>query len=159
VEIVDKMTGDTVLVNPFNKSEVGRLTEVDGVNTWLPEGEQAINADVSTQNRKDAKNSASDRAGFFSSDDTDFLETGGDRKAWEKIEAQRLANDERANKSGDGTMPKQSNNQNPVKTSGTEESKNVGGKPMTKKRFLEMMTKRYGKEKLSEIEETWMSIK
>jgi hypothetical protein len=53
----------------------------------------------------------------------------------------------------------QSNNRNPVKTSGTEESKNVGGRPMTKKRFLEMMTKRYGKEKLSEIEETWMSIK
>jgi hypothetical protein len=138
VEIEDKMTGDTVLINPFNKSEIGRLTEVDGVNTWLPEGDQAINADVSTQNRKDAKNSASDRAGFFSSDDTDFLETGGDRKAWEKIEAQRLANDERANKSGDGTMPKESN-QAPSPKTGDGETKQIGNRMMSRADYYKAM--------------------
>jgi len=97
-QIKDEDTGDMVLVNALNNKPIGRLTTVGGKKTWMPEGDEPELADITSAHRKTAKKSASKKAGYFSTDETDFPSTGGDRKAWAKKEAQRLANEERASK-------------------------------------------------------------
>ena len=95
-QIKDDETGDMVLVNALNNKPVGRLTSSgSGEKVWLPEGERLENAEVTSKHRKDAKKATDKKASWFSTDETDFSETGGDRNTWRKGEAQRLANEER----------------------------------------------------------------
>jgi len=105
-QVKDDLTGEMVLVNAASNETIGRLTD----KGWLPKGEQPENADVTTQHRKAAKKSTNEKAGYFSTDETDFPETGGDRKQFTKNEAQRLANEERTggiinNARGMGAVP------------------------------------------------------
>lgn len=101
-QIKDEETGDMVLINALTNKPVGRLTSggTSGNKKWIPEGGQTENAPVTKAHRDSAKESASDKAGWTSTDKTDFPETSGDRKAWSKKEAQRLANEERAGGKG-----------------------------------------------------------
>lgn len=96
-QIKDEETGDMVLINALNNKPVGRLTSggTGGEKVWLPEGEQTENAPITGEHRKAAEKATSEKAGWMSTDETDFPETGGDRGAWRKKEAQRLANEQR----------------------------------------------------------------
>ncbi|MCK4869522.1 MAG: hypothetical protein KAS93_00255 [Gammaproteobacteria bacterium] len=96
-QIKDDETGDMVLVNALNNKVVGRLTAAPGESgkVWLPEGEQTKNAPITSEHRTTAKETASEKAGYFSTDVSDFPETGGSRKKFIKQESQRLANKER----------------------------------------------------------------
>ncbi len=183
LEVVKDMeTGDSTLVNPLGKP-VGRLTSIDGKPMWLEEGEQTPNADVTSTHRKEAKEKASGKAGTFRTDKTDFPETKGDRKLWERQEAQRLANEEREaenkkkKKTGDGkkkpgivgskidnTLTKVPKTDLPdpglPKANNPDtEVKYVGAREMTKLEFVSAMVRKHGKGKMAQIEETWESIK
>lgn len=97
-QIKDEETGDMVLINALTNKPVGRLTSggTTGDKQWIPEGGETENAPITKQHRAAAKKAAGEKAGWFSGDESDFPETGGDRKTWTKNEAQRLANEERA---------------------------------------------------------------
>lgn len=103
-QIKDEDTGDMVLINALNNKPVGRLTTINNKKQWLPEGEEPELAEVTAEHRKTAKKTAGEKAGLFRSDVTDFPSTEGDRKAWTKKEAQRLAQEERAAKKGGGII-------------------------------------------------------
>ena len=96
-EIKDESTGEMVLINALTNTPVGRLTAKHG---YLAEGELPENAEVLKTHRDAAGEAADKRAGYTTSDSTDFPETGGNRKLWIKQEAQRLANKERGDKLG-----------------------------------------------------------
>jgi len=103
-EIKDEDTGDMVLINTLTNKPVGRLTTIGNKKQWLPEGEDPEFAEVTATHRKTAKKTAGKKAGWLSTDKTDFPSTEGDRKAWTKNEAQRLAQEERAGKKGGGII-------------------------------------------------------
>lgn len=100
--IKDDETGDMILVDAISNEPVGRLTNSGGMGPkeWIPEGGQSENAPVSSVHRKAASEATSKKAGWLSTDETDFPETGGDRGAWRRQEAQRIANEERAGGKG-----------------------------------------------------------
>lgn len=52
--------------------------------------------------RQEAERLADERAGYFSTDATDFPETGGDRQAWIAQEAERIGRERRARGKGAG---------------------------------------------------------
>ncbi len=52
--------------------------------------------------RQEAERLADERAGYFSTDATDFPETGGDREAWITQEAERIGRERRARGEGAG---------------------------------------------------------
>lgn len=91
-QIKDEDTGQMVMVNSLSGKEVGRLTD----QGWLKTGEMPPKADVTSVHRKKAKKAGSEKAGWTTSDEEDFPGTEGDRKQWERNEAQRIANEERA---------------------------------------------------------------
>lgn len=154
-QIKDEDTGDMVLVNALNNTPVGRLTTIGGKKQWLPEGELPENADVTAKHRKAAKSMASDKAGVFSLDSTDFPSTKGDRKQWIRDESQRIANEER---SGKQTVKKPTvDKPGIVSSQAGGDTKMVGQKEMTKAEFVEAMSKKYPGE-VAKIEETWNSI-
>lgn len=102
--VKDEESGDMMLVGAISQKPVGRLTSggTTDAKQWIPEGGKTENAPITKMHREKAKEMASEKAGFFSFDDTDFKETGGDRKEWIRGEAQRLANEEREMKTGGG---------------------------------------------------------
>jgi len=150
-QIKDEDTGDMVLVNALTNVPVGRLTTIGGKKQWLPEGDLPENAEVTAKHRKAANTAASDKAGAFSLDTTDFPSTKGDRKQWIRDESQRLANEERAGK--------QSKSPGIVSSQAGGETKTVRGKQMTKQAFIAAMVKQHGQDKMADIEATWNSIK
>jgi len=153
-QLKDEDTGDMVLVNTLTSKPVGRLTTVNNKKVYLADGDQPENAEVSSANRKAAKNATSKKAGYFSTDATDFPSTGGDRKLWSKKEAQRIANEERtANQA-----PKPGILAGAMKPT-VKKVKLVGKQEMNKEDFIKKMVARYGEDKMSQIEDTWNSIK
>lgn len=158
-QIKDEDTGDMVLVNALNNTPVGRLTTVGGKKAWLPEGEQPENAEVTSEYRRAAKKAANEKAGFWRTDETDFPETGGDRKAWQRKEAQRLANEARKRKGG-GLVGSQMNTETPEAPKGAgQEVKMIGNREITKQQYIDAMVKKYGADKMAEIEKQWADYK
>jgi len=149
--------GNQIVVVPDGKGsfkEVGRIVkDENGTQQWLGAGKELPNAKITRQHREKAKAVASEKAGYLSSDKTDFPSTGGDRKEFIKQEAQRIANEERAAKKGgivDSAMKRE-----PV----TKSEKMVGKRKVTKQEFMRRMIKKYGEDKKTEIERAWNSIK
>lgn len=160
-EVKDADTGDMVLINTLTNKPVGRLTTVGNKKQWVPEGEVPENAEVTSSHRKTAKKSASKKAEWFSTDATDFPSTGGDRKAWSKEEAQRLANDERAGKTGGGIVSNQMTTPETPKIdpAAAKEMKMINNKEIGKEEYIDAMIARHGEEKRAAIEKKWASYK
>ena len=163
-EIKDADTGDMVLINTLTNKPVGRLTTIGNKKQWLPEGQEPELAEITSAHRKAAKAAAGEKAGYFSTDVSDFPETKGDRKAWIKEEAQRLANEERASKKGDkkaggiigGAMDKEV--EEPVKDA-AKEVKMIGKRQITKQQYIDAMVKKHGADKMAAIEKQWQEYK
>jgi len=152
-QIKDENSGDMVLVNTLTGKESGRLTsDNQGNKKWLPTGEQPENAKVTKLHRKEAKDKAGDKAGVFSTDETDFPSTGGDRKEWAKKEAQRIANEERSG----GIISSQLKPKPSKPDTGKPEMKTIGTRRISKNDYIEKMVKKYGKDKLGQIERQWL---
>jgi len=150
IDYTDKEGNRVVVIpdGPGKSREIGRFkTGSDGQPKWFNIGEQTENAKVTKMNRKSAKDKASDKAGIFSLDTTDFPSTGGDRGEWTKKEAQRIANEERAAKNSGGLINSKINK---------SESRMVGSRKMTKDEYIGKMVKKYGKEKLNQIKQQWL---
>ena len=85
--------------------ELGRfVVDEKGKGRFLNEGEELPNAPITRSHRNKAKENASNKAGWKSTDKTDFSSTGGDRQTWIREESQRIANEERAGKKGTGIV-------------------------------------------------------
>lgn len=168
-EVQDKDTNDIVLIDTLNNDqEVGRLTTVGGKKEWIPAGQQPVNAPVTSAERKQAKKNASEIATWGNLDETDF---GMSRKEWEKLEAQRLANERRAqeNKQGrtvpveqpgivapqadlpapamtdqdfDATKPPSGADPEPPSDAITKPMKKIMGREMTRDQFIKLVMKR-----------------
>ncbi len=94
--------GATIMVRPSKAEGMpGKTGAKELAETRRGEEEVA-----QIRDRQEAERRASERAGYFSTDKTDFPETGGDREAWIAREAERIGRERRAReKQGRGARP------------------------------------------------------
>ena len=159
-EIKDADTGDMFLVNTLTNTKIGTMTTVNGKPTYIPEGDTSNDAQVTAAHKTLATKRMNERAGTFRSDDTDFPETEGDRKAWRNQEAQRIANAERdeANKA-DEKVDEKVEVGGIVESETGAETKQFGMKSYTFEEFSAAMKKTHGAAATPQaLQETWDSI-
>jgi hypothetical protein len=165
-EIKDADTGDMFLVNTLTNKKIGRMTTVNGRPDYIPEGGQSDNAEVTAAHRALAKKRTNKRAKYTNSDDTDFPETDGDRKAWRKQEEQRIANAERDEKNAGketetkstgivGTEAETITDEEFADDTGDKQTKMIEGREVTAREFLRLMKKEYPKATDAQIKATW----
>ena len=159
-EIKDADTGDMFLVNTLTNTKIGTMTTVNGKPTYIPEGDTSNDAEVTTAHRTLATKRMNDKAKWLNDDDEDFPETDGDRKAWKKQEAQRIANAERdkANKV-DEKVDEEVEVGGIVESEAGAETKLFGMKSYTFEEFSAAMKKTHGAAATPQaLQETWDSI-
>jgi len=156
--------GNQIVVVPNGKgkfAEVGRIVkDENGKQQWLNKGDQLENAAITKQHRNKAKEIAGDKAGFLTSDKTDFPSTGGDRKEFTKQEAQRLANKERSAKSGNTGIVNnsiKSSNKLPGGGETNPDLKTINNKEISREAYISAMIEKYGETNRSAIEKKWKS--
>jgi hypothetical protein len=163
-EIKDADTGDMFLVNALTSKKIGTMTTVNGKPTYIPEGGQSENAEVTSAHRTLATKRMNKKAKYLNSDDTDFPETDGDRKSWKRQEAQKIANEERDAKNADKEEPAiveepPAQDAGIVASEAEAETKQFGMQSYTFEEFSAAMKKTHGAKATPQaLKETWDSI-
>jgi hypothetical protein len=93
VEVFDP-TSPTFTTMVRRKEAIGRPGKSQAKQ--VGEARRADEEEARIRDRQEAERRASEKAGYFSTDKTDFPETGGDREAWSNQEAERIGRERRA---------------------------------------------------------------